>query len=558
VNGHWTRRFTGAGIIFLSFAFNATPAAAADTLTASPNPVSFGNVLVGSSSTINVTVSSDVSNATISPNLIVGASSFSVDGPCRTNAGGECTIGVSFRPTTIGAKQGTLRLTSDAGGSFDVALDGTGVAPIVDLSTQSLAFGNQHVGTQSPGQVVVVSNHGNSNASVFLGKSGTGASAFPTSPTPTNACGASPFTLTPNTSCQVSVAFAPTSSGATTASLDFSSNDPVNPSKSVNLSGTGTSPTVNISGGPLAFGDQNAGTQSAPMVVTVSNDASANEAATVSAALGGANAGDFAITSNGCTLAVAPGGSCQVSVAFGPAAAGAKSASLNFTTNDPANPAPSVALSGAGQNPVVAQDPIVSIPASPLDFGTQEAGTQSPVKVVTVSNDAAATGVATVSAALGGPNAGDFAITANGCAAPLSPGQSCDVAVAFAPGSPGDKSASLDFTTNDPSGPSRSIGLSGTGTDGSSPADTLPPETTITKMPRRKTTKRRATFAFRADEDGSTFECSLDRHAFAPCTSPASFHVKRGKHSLEVRATDSAGNTDPTPAKARWRVRKGS
>lgn len=86
--------------------------------------------------------------------------------------------------------------------------------------------------------------------------------------------------------------------------------------------------------------------------------------------------------------------------------------------------------------------------------------------------------------------------------------------------------------------------------------DADPPETTIDKQPKRKTTKRKAKFTFTSDEPGSTFECKLDKGEFEPCGANAKFKVKAKKHTLEVRATDAAGNTDPTPASVKWKVKK--
>jgi hypothetical protein len=88
-----------------------------------------------------------------------------------------------------------------------------------------------------------------------------------------------------------------------------------------------------------------------------------------------------------------------------------------------------------------------------------------------------------------------------------------------------------------------------------SSADTDPPETQIVKGPKKKTKKRKAKFEFAADEPGSTFECKLDGH-YLPCSSPFDVKVKKGKHSFEVRATDQAGNVDPTPASQDWKVKK--
>jgi CSLREA domain-containing protein len=86
--------------------------------------------------------------------------------------------------------------------------------------------------------------------------------------------------------------------------------------------------------------------------------------------------------------------------------------------------------------------------------------------------------------------------------------------------------------------------------------DTAAPDTTITKKPKKKSTKRKAKFKFSSSEDGSTFECKLDRKPFKPCDSPFKKKVKPKKHKFKVRAIDAAGNVDPTPAKAKFKVLK--
>jgi hypothetical protein len=81
------------------------------------------------------------------------------------------------------------------------------------------------------------------------------------------------------------------------------------------------------------------------------------------------------------------------------------------------------------------------------------------------------------------------------------------------------------------------------------------PDTAIKRAPKRKTAKRRAKLVFASDDPGARFECSVDRAAFRPCGSP--FRLRKlsaGRHRFQVRAVDSAGNADPTPAKRGWRV----
>jgi len=89
-----------------------------------------------------------------------------------------------------------------------------------------------------------------------------------------------------------------------------------------------------------------------------------------------------------------------------------------------------------------------------------------------------------------------------------------------------------------------------------STGDTAPPDTTITKKPKDKTSKKTTTFEFSSNEPGSTFECSLDGAQFAPCSSPDTVKVKKGKHSFQVRAKDAAGNLDGSPATDDWKVKK--
>jgi hypothetical protein len=80
-------------------------------------------------------------------------------------------------------------------------------------------------------------------------------------------------------------------------------------------------------------------------------------------------------------------------------------------------------------------------------------------------------------------------------------------------------------------------------------------ETTITKRPKGKTSKKTATFQFTADQPGATFGCAVDGKPFTPCTSPRKVKVGLGRHEFEVRAT-VGGVTDDSPATATWKVVK--
>jgi hypothetical protein len=86
-------------------------------------------------------------------------------------------------------------------------------------------------------------------------------------------------------------------------------------------------------------------------------------------------------------------------------------------------------------------------------------------------------------------------------------------------------------------------------------ADQCPPQTTITKTPKKKATQKQARFEFGSDQQVATFECSLDGGGFAVCNSPRILSVGKGQHNFQVRALNS-GLTDATPAAYDWRVVK--
>jgi hypothetical protein len=66
---------------------------------------------------------------------------------------------------------------------------------------------------------------------------------------------------------------------------------------------------------------------------------------------------------------------------------------------------------------------------------------------------------------------------------------------------------------------------------------------------------RTASFEFTASKAGTQFQCRLDGGDFSPCTSPQQFgELPEGTHTFEVRAFDSKGNVDGTPAIYTWTI----
>ncbi|MEW5853280.1 MAG: hypothetical protein AB2A00_31155 [Myxococcota bacterium] len=85
--------------------------------------------------------------------------------------------------------------------------------------------------------------------------------------------------------------------------------------------------------------------------------------------------------------------------------------------------------------------------------------------------------------------------------------------------------------------------------------DLTPPETTLIEQPGNPTNITNANFGFTSNEGGSTFECELDFGGFFTCSNPRLYGgLSEATHNFRVRATDSVGNVDPTPAVYSWVV----
>jgi len=77
--------------------------------------------------------------------------------------------------------------------------------------------------------------------------------------------------------------------------------------------------------------------------------------------------------------------------------------------------------------------------------------------------------------------------------------------------------------------------------------DTRAPEVSLTKTPAAVTSDTGTGFEFECDESGCSFECKLNDGDWGPCSSPYSGGtVAAGFHQFSVRATDAAGNLDPS------------
>ena len=412
-----------------------------------PTSIPFGvRAINSSSSAVNATLR-NTGNATmtISSVGVTGTDSadFSRTTTCGTSltAGASCTISVTFRPTTVGAKTASISVNDNAPGSpHTVALTGTGTS--ITAAPTSLSFASQSVGTTSAAQLVTVNNIGTTTvSSIVISLTGTNAGDFGE----TTTCGS---TLAAGSSCTVSVTFRPTAAGTRNASLRIASSDPASPLQ-LTLVGTGTSPAVTLSPTSLTFSVQILQTTSAAKSITLRN--SGNATLTISGiTITGTNASDFTRTTT-CGSTLAANATCTISVTFRPTATGARSASISISDNAPGNPH-LVPLTGTG-------GAVTATPTS-LTFASQTVGTTSAAQTVTVRN-LGSTSVTGISVSDTGTNAGDFNETTT-CGTTLAAGASCTVSVTFRPTARTTRTATLRVTDSDPSSPQQ-VSLTGTG-----------------------------------------------------------------------------------------------
>jgi len=334
------------------------------TATVLPSTLAFGNQSVGSPSAPQSVTVTDTGANPIAVSSITTSADFSETDDCGTAsqaatrkrspwaqrpasvAGTEsCTINVTFTPTAAGTRSGTLTINDDAQGNpHTVALSGTGMAGVANLSASSLTFTAQEVGSTSSPQTITVTNPGN-GALTFTSIQATGDFAQ------TNNCSS----VSASGTCAIQVTFTPAASGIRTGTLtlsDSASNSP----QSVSLSGAGLIGVAQLSASSLAFTGLAVGTASSPQTITVTNTGTG--ALTFTSVLA---TGDFAQTNN-CASVAAGGATCSVQVTFAPMSSGARTGTLILTDS-------------AANSPQV-----ISLTASGIDFSMPASGGTATIK----------------------------------------------------------------------------------------------------------------------------------------------------------------------------------
>lgn len=365
---------------------------------------------------------------------------------------GSCQVTVRFAPTSLGAKSASLTVSSGGGGPAVAQLSGTGITQgTLAITPDTRVF--EAVQQMIPGasQIFTVKNAGQATTGLLTTTlAGGDNSNFSIT---ANTCDG--HTLAAADSCAVTVQFTPVTPGSKLVTLSVAG--AAGEAGVAQLSGTSlASPSLTITPTSKQF---NAVTvnQNASATFVVANPGGVATGMPVVAVAGvlAADSGQFTIAagSNGCTAAIPAGGSCMISVRFGPTTTGVKNGTLTVS----ASPGTSVAATLTGTGIAAGK---LSISPLSQDFGSLLQGTKGTTAVTFSVMNSGASPTGTLQASVAGST--EFQIMQDNCSATVLAAQgSCTVSVVFAP-TTASPSGSLQVVATNPAD-SASAGLSGIG-----------------------------------------------------------------------------------------------
>jgi len=434
------------GTMFVSTTNNTSPnttvnlagtgAAGTAALTLAGSGLVFDPQTIGVTSTTQTLYVSNTGNVPATIFSAVASGDYLATGCVQNlNPGASCGVRVSFTPAASGSRTGTVTITDTTTASpHTFTLTGTGVtsAQTITITPSSLVFADQAVGqTTARALTVVVTNTG--NAVVTFDRVVESGDFRITA----NGCGTLSF-RTPPATCNISVVFTPTATGARTGSIVLTDSATGSP-QTVTLSGNGlaVSATATLSPATLSFNNQPQGEASTTQNVVLTNTGNV-PINIASATFTGTNPGDFSQTNCGIPIVITPTRTCTVTVTFTPTATGSRTATLNIT-DDAGTQA--VALSGTG---TTANLSIGFAPATTMTFQDQATGTTSPIQNLVVANNG--NELLAISDIV---FAGNYASPYNPCITTIQPNASCSIQVDFAPtGAVGPQLGTITFTDN--------------------------------------------------------------------------------------------------------------
>ena len=308
-----------------------------------PSQLDFGNVSVGSSKSLSLTLTNTApagdSGITVTA-VIVSGTGFSVTTPqlpFTLAPGQSATVTATFAPQTGGAANGNLSISvQDSNSPTNVSLSGNGVSNgSLTANPSSLAFGNVQVGKASS-KYETVTNTGSSTVTISTANTNNAAYSYSGLSLPTS--------LSNNQSVTFTVTFAPTGAGATNATLTLTS-DANNSPTVISLSGTGMAQgQLSVSPANLNFGNVVVGSNS----VLNAHLTASGQTVTVSSV--SSTDPEFVVSGISFPAAISAGQSLQFAVTFTPQNTGTASATISFVS-DASNSPTQQSVAGDGTAP---------------------------------------------------------------------------------------------------------------------------------------------------------------------------------------------------------------
>jgi len=378
----------------------------------SPSDITFASVRVGQKATQIATLTNTGNEAVTITELASSAIEFATSGlatPMLIRPGQSARFTVAYTGSTSGSASGTLLAMTSHGSSTHVKLKGNNAAGTsqLSLSATTLNFGNVLVNGNVT-QAVTLKNSGQSDLQIAqIAVTGGEFSASGL---------AAPVTISAGQSMALQATFAPKAAGTATGAITVTSNA-TNPTSTVALSGSAVaaSYTMSLSPSSLNFGNVSAGSSS-KQNLQLSNTGNSSVTVTQAAASGAG----ISVGGLGAPVTLAPSQSLTLGVTFAPATAGATAGSVTVTNNDGVNAV--AAVTGTQVQPGLSLSP------TSASFGSVVTGNKSS-QTVQIKNS----GTANLTVSQATVTGAGFSV--NGMTLPLTltPGQSGNLNVQFAP-----------------------------------------------------------------------------------------------------------------------------